>query len=56
MGKVTIVIESDTMHTNSLYALMRARMTSEAMLVKAAQEVTGNKEDIRVYIVPGDED
>lgn len=48
MGKVTIVVESDDISTNELYEKVQNCCFSE-------DQVSGEG-DVRIYIVPGDED
>ena len=54
LGKVNIIVTSDTMTTDQLYALMKDEMPGEDDLKVNAKGVTGGNEDIKVYIVPGD--
>jgi len=55
MGKVTIIVESDLATTNSLYDLMENTIDEE-WLSNMLHEAEGLRADIKVFIVPSDED
>lgn len=53
MGKVTIIVESDNVPTKLLYPAIKVLMPSELSIKR---HIVIKKPDIRVYIVPGDEE
>ncbi len=56
MGKVTIIVESDNVSTDKLYNSLRLLMTPEIVIKARIGAIEGKTPDIRVYIVPSDED
>ena len=59
-GKVTVIVESETLNTTRLYELLKDRMVSEAYLKTGSFLKFGfpkpKDTEIKIYIVPGDEE
>jgi hypothetical protein len=56
MGKVTIIVESDSVDTTTLYHELKRMMPDETDIECAlSDDGDGTGQDVRVYIVPDDD-
>ena len=56
MGKVIVTIESDQLSTDNLESIVRWMTSTEADIELEAYERFQFRPDIRIYIVPSDEE
>ena len=56
MGRVTVIVESDSVSTNTLYDKLREIIPSEIDIeCSLSDDGDGTGIDVRVYIIPGDD-
>ena len=56
MGKVTTIVESDQLSTDNLMSIVRYATWSEGQFEVEAKERYQFRPDVRVFIVPSDEE